>query len=170
MYFLSANYLHTSWRRRTMEKILFLCSKINFNINKKLQGKLEFTANTYNIWKIFVKYIASFIWGKKDFTAEFPKTEKKLQANKICSYLFSSAVQQMGTHYGSKAWDIVWNLWRWICGSFFLSLSFSCSQVVIKKSSNDNFFGSKKGFEWKRHHLSENFIILKTKLSFLMTF
>ena len=27
-----------------------------------------------------------------------------------------------------------------ICGSFFLSLSFSCSQVVINKSSNDTLF------------------------------
>ena len=37
----------------------------------------------------------------------------------------------------------------------FLSLSFSCSQVVIKKSSNEKNFGSKKDFEWKRHHLCE---------------
>ena len=29
---------------------------------------------------------------------------------------------------------------RGICGSFFLSLSFSRSQVVMKKSSNDTFF------------------------------
>ena len=32
-----------------------------------------------------------------------------------------------------------------ICGSFFLSLSFFCSQVIRKKSSNDTFFGSKRG-------------------------
>ena len=44
---------------------------------------------------------------------------------------------------------------RGISGSFFLSLLFSRSQVIIKKSSNDNFFGSKKVFEWKHHHLSE---------------
>ena len=73
MYFLSANYLHTSRRRRTMEKILFVCSKINFYINRNYMA-LEFTANTYNFWKIFVKCIASFIWGKKDFTAKFAHT------------------------------------------------------------------------------------------------
>ena len=33
-------------------------------------------------------------------------------------------------------------LWS-LCGSFFLS--FSRSQVVMKKSSNDNFFCSKRG-------------------------
>ena len=36
---------------------------------------------------------------------------------------------------------------RGISGSFFLSLSFFRSQVVIKKPSNDNFFGSKMGIE-----------------------
>ena len=49
---------------------------------------------------------------------------------------------------------------RGISGSFFLSLSFSHTQVVIKKSSNDNFFCSKKECEWNHHHLSENFTIL----------
>ena len=32
-----------------------------------------------------------------------------------------------------------------IYGSFFLSLLFSCSQIFMKKSSNDTFFGSKRG-------------------------
>ena len=32
---------------------------------------------------------------------------------------------------------------RGICGSFFLSLLFSRSQVIMKKSSNDTFFRSK---------------------------
>ena len=47
---------------------------------------------------------------------------------------------------------------RRICGSFFLSLSFFCSQVVIKKSSNDNFFCSK----WWFFH--SNYILFKTLL------
>ena len=48
------------------------------------------------------------------------------------------------------------NLGRGICGSFFLWLSTSRSQVVIKKSSHDNFFHSKwrlsekmTSFYWK---------------------
>ena len=49
---------------------------------------------------------------------------------------------------------------RVVIGAKFLDLFFSRSQVVNKKSSNDNFFGSKKGFEWKHNYLSENFIIL----------
>ena len=39
--------------------------------------------------------------------------------------------------FGTVQWE--WRLRRRILGSFFLSLSFSCSQVVIKKSSNQNF-------------------------------
>ena len=33
---------------------------------------------------------------------------------------------------------------RGICGSFFLSPSLSCYQVIIRKSSNDTFFCSKR--------------------------
>ena len=51
-------------------------------------------------------------------------------------------------HYLRKYGKPRSSLWRRISGSFFLSLLFSCSQVIIKKSSNDNFFCSKKGFEW----------------------
>ena len=39
----------------------------------------------------------------------------------------------------------IYMLRRWICGYFFLSLLFSCSQVFMKKSSNDTFFHSKRG-------------------------
>ena len=56
---------------------------------------------------------------------------------------------------------------RGISSSFFFSLSFSRTQVVIKKSSNDNFFLFKKGvwvksswFELKLYHFE------KKKLSF----
>ena len=52
-------------------------------------------------------------------------------------------------------------------GSFFLSLLFSRTQDVIKKSSNDNFFCSKKkfkskssSFKWILYHFEQN------KLSF----
>ena len=61
-------------------------------------------------------------------------------------------------------WDLLNNL-HWfqkehrcgICGSFFLSLSFSRSQVIMKKSSNDTFFCSKRGIECNGndHHLRE---------------
>ena len=56
---------------------------------------------------------------------------------------------------------------RGISGSFFFSLSASRTQVVIKKSSYDNFFLFKRGVwvksssvEWKRYHFEQN------KLSF----
>ena len=42
-----------------------------------------------------------------------------------------------------------------IYGSFCLSLLFSRSQVVMKKSWNDTFFRSKRGIRWKDHYLSE---------------
>ena len=42
-----------------------------------------------------------------------------------------------------------------ICAFFFLSLSFSRSQVVMKKSSNATIFLSKRGIRWKDDHLSE---------------
>ena len=42
-----------------------------------------------------------------------------------------------------------------ICSSFFLSPSFSCYQVVLKKSSNDTFFYPKIGIGWKDYHLNE---------------
>ena len=51
--------------------------------------------------------------------------------------------------------EMIWGLKRGICGSFFLSLSFSRSQVVIKKLSNDTFFRSKWEIGWKDRHLSE---------------
>ena len=55
---------------------------------------------------------------------------------------------------------LVCGIGRGISGSFFLSLSFSRSQVIINKSTNDNFFGSKKrGF-------SENIIISAKNVSF----
>ena len=48
-----------------------------------------------------------------------------------------------------------WRLRCGYCGSFFLLLFFSCSQVVMKKSSNDAFFHSKRGVGWEDYHLSE---------------
>ena len=42
----------------------------------------------------------------------------------------------------------IWKFDIGICGSFFLSLLFSRSQVVMKKSSNDTFFRLKRGIEW----------------------
>ena len=58
---------------------------------------------------------------------------------------------------------IEWHTWLrcGICGSFFLWLSFSGSQVVIKKSSNDTFFLSQWRLRTKWRHFSENFISLK---------
>ena len=72
-----------------------------------------------------------------------------------------AAVQQMGTHYGSKAWDIV----RIYC-SFFLSLSFSHSKVVIKKSSNDNFVLKMIKFSLKLWCFHSNPFFEPKKLSF----
>ena len=45
----------------------------------------------------------------------------------------------MITKVSSSTWQR-----RGICGYFFLSLSFSCSQVIMKKSSNDTFFVQKE--------------------------
>ena len=63
-----------------------------------------------------------------------------------------------------------WGLWRWICGSFFLWLSFSCYQVVTNKSSNDTFFHSKWRLRTKWRRFSENFIVLNKKSCHLTTF
>ena len=49
-----------------------------------------------------------------------------------------------------------------VCVEFLFIFS-SRSQVVIKRSSNDNFFLSKKELEWRNHHLSKKFIILDQK-------
>ena len=71
----------------------------------------------------------------------------------VKGWMVTQMFQLCSVHSAVVAWPQWWNLeekiqvgvGRGISGSFFLS--FSRSQVVIKKLSNDTFFGSKKVFE-----------------------
>ena len=57
--------------------------------------------------------------------------------------VYNISLQSTLSLYHLKFYAIV----REICGFFFLWLSTSCSQVVIRKSSNDNFPNSKMTFQ-----------------------
>ena len=58
-------------------------------------------------------------------------------------YLLVKLTKWLYFKFPDKVIYIVKSLRRGICGSFFLSLSFFCSEVIIKESSNDNFVCSK---------------------------
>ena len=104
-------------------------------------------------------------WGLQNF---FWKKEMQLWRHLIAIWgiMNREAIHNLAT-YKSAIWGLFLYLWlsiaklyvteyrRGICGSLFLSLSFSRSQVVMKKSSNDTFFRVKREIGWKNHNLSE---------------
>ena len=124
----------------------YLCKNMNLWIHNQFQIWLVL----YQITKDFIYFCFHNYWVK-----EF--CNSKLFLNNEYSLIFNFFL-----------WRYV--LRREISGSFFLSLSFSRTQVVIEKSSNDKFFLFKKGVCVKNHHLSENFIVLNKRSCHLMNF
>ena len=62
----------------------------------------------------------------------------------------------------SESYDFILTKMHTTICTEFLVLFYSCSQIVIQKSSNDNFFVQIKEFEWKPHHFEQKSCHLKT--------
>ena len=103
-----------------------------------------------DLWKIYNPHFHRYVlYNLKNMDCNIYKTS---MSDRWQSMNHSANKQLKQSRPVCKKGTKTYCFWS-LCGSFFFS--FSCSQVVMKKSSNDNFFGSKRDIGWKNHHLSE---------------